>query len=448
MSAGSTLVVPNEPHNSSGRDVRDTLAEVPLRTLAIRARTGSQGFNESRRRPVARTVESYRRYRTSESIRGAIKKQEARASSRPRLVAPKAKKQAVVELSRDDRDTKLHALMAELQEQPMQPSEAKNGVLSREFANGAQLAVIVGALETFPSLLDSKKWERHYQLGDHVYTMVADGKEYIVKEQDASRHKGKKKRSSDDGLTSRQEFEVAREFMNLGTVRQGDIELRWEKPLGYVELPDGYQFNVFEVEPDLEEQYPIDQLAREIMASAEGYAEEFEQIRQRAKEIYDERRDLLRTYRASLVAKPSWYDFSEEARSQRELYKSQPKPDELTFEEFARVKAYQMGEEARELLRQAQLERGYTNGDTDRYVFRVQSGDRPVLEIVGFDFGHYSKDPKRLAHMKQGRQTMKEEGMKSRMSAYYDDEVEARAIAGAASYAMMEQAGWKMPPKE
>ncbi len=337
-----------------------------------------------------------------------------------------AERDLVARRYRYARDVKLLGLMAELQDQPLGSVEAKDGVITHELKSGTKLVMTSEAFESSPTLLDPQKWEKRRQLKDRVYVVTVDGREYIMKERKTSRHTDVKKNGHKDGLTSQQEFEVAKEFSDLGTIRQGDIELRWEKPLGYVEFPDGYQFCLFESEPNLKTDGPKHQLAREILDSADEYTEEFEQVRERAKQVYDERKDLLRGFddRDAEVAKPN----------------------ELTFEEFAQLKANYVVEEAKELLSQITLDHGYANSDMDGYAFRLHKGNRPTLEIIGFDFEYYAKDPKTVEHITRSRQQSNEKGDHARMRAYraFSD---TRAIALAASFGMMEQMGWKIPPK-
>lgn len=342
------------------------------------------------------------------------------------------------------RDIKLLNLMAELKEQPVVDREAKDGTVTYELRSGTKLVMTSEALEANPMLLDPRKWESRHQLKDRVYIVVVDGKECIMKERKTPRHTDTKKHGHIDGLTSQQEFEVAKEFSDLGTIRQGDIELRWEKPLGYVEFPDGYQFCLFESEPGLETDAPQYQLADEIVDSAEEYAEEFAQVKQRAREIYNERKDLLWRHRDSdVIAGSRWQAFSTVFRRQKKAREDQPKPDDLMLNEFAQLKADRIIDEARDLLSQTMRDHGYTNSDLDGYAFRLHKGKRPIVEIIGFDFEYYSKDPEGAERITRDIQ----EGSGGRnLQAYLS--TATRAIVLAASYGMDEQTGKRLPPRE
>lgn len=359
-----------------------------------------------------------------------------------------AERDLVARRYRYARDVKLLGLMAELQEEPVGSAEAIDGVITHELKSGTRVVMTDEVHDASISLFDPQKWEQRRQLKDRVYMVTVDGKDYIMKERKTPRHTDVKKHGHKDGLTSQQEFEVAKEFSGPGTIRQRDIELRWEKPLGFVEFPDGYQFCLFESEPDLQTNSPRHQLTRVIMDSAEEYAEEFEQTRERARQIYHERQDLLWGFDTgdTTAARPKWFAISRAARRRNRVHEVQPRPDELTFQEFAQLKAHYLIEEARELLSQTMWSRDYINSDMDGHAFRVRKGKRPKLEIIGFDFEYYQKDPHDAERVKQNVWRANESGDRASGQAYRV--AETRAIALAASYGMIEQIGWKLPPQE
>ncbi len=53
------------------------------------------------------------------------------------------------------------------------------------------------------------------------------------------------------------------------------------------------------------------------------------------------------------------------------------------------------------------LDCGYINSDMDGYAFRLRQGKRPTLEIIGFDFEYYRKDPVDAEKIKQKEQHYK-----------------------------------------
>lgn len=157
---------------------------------------------------------------------------------------------------------------------------------------GVQVAVTAEAAAANPGLLEPRQWESRRQIKDRVYGARVAGREYIMKEHKTPRHMHTKKNGHVEGLTSREEFETARKFASLGVIRQGDIQLRWEKPVGYAEAPH-YQFAVFEPETDLLEgvektEPPTRALAKEIVRSKQAYLQEYKAVRKAAKELYDD----------------------------------------------------------------------------------------------------------------------------------------------------------------
>lgn len=361
----------------------------------------------------------------------------------------KAEKNLVATRYRYARDVKLLALMAELHDNPFYASEPDNdGVVSYNLPSGTKLGMTTEVVETIPTLLDPQHWESREQLKDRVYRIVIKGKSYIMKERKTSRHMHTMRSGHWDGLTSAQEFRVARHFSELGPVRRDDVELHWEKPLGYVRLPDGYQFCLFEEESGLGYNFS-EQLEQEIMASKEEYAEEFAKIQQRAKEIYDSEEYDLWGERGDVRIKPKWFNITSDARRKRKLYKSLPAPDELTFEEFSKLKALSLFPEARDLLSEITLSHGYIDHDSNQYAFRLRKGKRPTLEIIRFDYEYSVYSPEEAERRMRYKADSDQSGY-SALSRLQDQRttIYERMIASAASYAMVEKTGLTIPPRQ
>src|SRR5690606_17465649 len=113
------------------------------------------------------------------------------------------------------RDVKLLGLMSELQDQPVSDLAPKDGLVTHEFKSGTKLVMTSEAYQANPSLLDPKTWEKRRQLKDRVYVVTVGGAEYIMKERKTDRHTDVKRSGHKDGLSSHQEFEVAKEFADL-----------------------------------------------------------------------------------------------------------------------------------------------------------------------------------------------------------------------------------------
>lgn len=313
------------------------------------------------------------------------------------------------------RDVKVLGLMAELHDHPFE-GVAKDGVVNYRLPSGTELALSDEAFAAEPNLLDPSKWERREQIKDRVYRVWVDGKDYIMKERKTEGHADVAPEHR-PGLTSQEEFEVAREFAELDTVTKGDVSLRWEKPLGYATFPDGYQFCMFESDDAINTGSPSTKSAEmqaAILANPEAYAEELAKLNSEAVALLEARPDLMVTSRAGAG-------------------------EGLTLQEFASLKGAYAAYEAKQLLEETMAAKGYDNGDEDGLVFKVVQHDgRAKMEVVAFDFEYYAKEPGFHAEKQQDDAN----GTTARTYAFHGD----RPTVTAASYVMMRRMGWALPP--
>ena len=336
----------------------------------------------------------------------------------------KAEKELIARRYRFARDIKLLTLMAELHDDPVKDTEPDSPIIEHTIKSGTKMAMTREAFKNDPSLLDPRKWQSRRQLKDRVFTVRIDDKDYVLKERKTSRHTDVKRGGHRDGLTSQQEFEVASKFAALGTIQEGDVKVRWEKPLGYVEFPDGYQFSLFEHERALSTTAPVGELANSILNDPKEFTDEFAQISEEAKQIYHQRDDLI----------DKFDPFAQEDEA----------PDELKVYEFAELKANALINQATELLSAQMRELGFTNSDTDGFGYVVHQGKRPTLEIIGFDFEYYSYSPKHAEGVSARIKKLNESGEWAKMLSR--PVADRRAITTAASYAMFRQMGYNLPP--
>lgn len=353
------------------------------------------------------------------------------------------------------RDTKLLGLMAEMHDTTAIPERSgEDGLTTIRLESGTKVVATNEAYEEKPGLLNPEHWKGRRQLKDRVYSVKIGDESYIMKERKTGRHRDTHDNRHIDSLSAREEFETAKEFADLGTIKKGNIRARWEKPLGYAEFPDadgkGYEFVLFEKDPDVDEKLLPTTLAQEILRAQESYKEEFEQAKQRAKEIYETREGLLdNALKAEAFNQPKKkrFAFTKKARQQRKYLDSLPQPDELTFDEFAKIKAHHIMEEASDLVSDTLIDRGYRNLDSQKEDFasKLRKGpDGQVgVDIFVFDCEYYQKDPSSTEEMKQRTQQERENGYGAKSRVYAEGD--ARAIAVAASYALLEQDGWNMP---
>jgi hypothetical protein len=344
------------------------------------------------------------------------------------------------------RDIKMLGLMAELHDQPVDMSNIENGLIKHELKSGVRIGIVSEDFDLVSSILDTENWENRRQIKDRVFEVTVDNKEYIMKERKTNRHTDTMNHGHIDGLTSEQEFEVARKLSGLGTIERGDIQLKWEKPLGYVEFPDGYQFCLFESDPDLKTMDGSDLtrgIEQEIMKSMGRYQVEYDDVRLKAKEIYEHRRDLC-GYAWEDGSRLNLIEFIKNIFHSKKEHHDYPLPDELTVEEFVELKAKHLQSEAFDLLRQTALDNGYVNKDLTGHVISLRPNQQPFVEITGFDFEYYVSDQDEATRLKTAQENSLTNGdsVRSNIHTIGGD----RPIMTAASYALLENAGYTLPP--
>lgn len=328
------------------------------------------------------------------------------------------------------RDAKLLGLMAELYGEPDGGSAVvqEGGLIARELASGTKLVMTDEAHATEPQLLDPASWQRREQLKDRVYRVWVDDKSYVLKERKTERHADTKKDGHVYGNTSEQEFAAAREFADLGVVREDDTELRWEKPLGYVEFPDGYQFCLFEDDTAVDGKFRTGDISRVVRGNPDRYQAEYEEVRATARKIKAERPDLVKERRYADV---------------------DAGPDELSYDDFARLKEYHLKMAAEEFLDETASMHGYARNDDYNYGFVTREEDgRAVVELINFDLEYYLRNPGAASARLERRQALQADGEYARMHVYGSNFSRANEIMKAASYAMMERIGWTIPPQD
>jgi len=274
-------------------------------------------------------------------------------------------KQMVAKRYKYARDIKLLALGAEIVDQGgVTPNTKGEFILS----SGVRMVIDLKNNDQRTDLLSPHLWEKRKQLKDRVYEIDANGRKYILKEKKTARHTDTMSKGHRDGRLSSEEFEIAKHLQEKGVVSKNEISVNWERPVGYVEYPDGFSFVVFEYEEGLIERKSLNIfLAKKIFNHKDQFMEEYQTISK-----------LTDKYKNS----------PEVLASESDQLKTELK---LSFAEFALVKALRMERQALELMEETITKNGYSNIDANGYSFRVKEGDRLQLEIVGFDFEYFSK---------------------------------------------------------
>ena len=273
------------------------------------------------------------------------------------------------------RDVKIIALAAELLAQETLNVRDDTLVLP----SGIKIEFFTDQPNVVTELLDPHFWRIRTQLKDRVYQADTAENRYILKEQKTDRHMHVFKHGHRPGNTSSDEAKASALFSANACVELGDISLSWEKPIASVTYPDGFQFAIFTFDERLASDFNVtEQLTRAIRNNRGQFEEEYQRVKEHSKRFM------------------SW-----DAAKPRGLQKPPSLPERLigrlhreptlSFDEFARVKAFTLQEQARDLLDDTVLANGHNNSDADGYAFNVLTAPRVTLEIIGFDFEYVRK---------------------------------------------------------
>lgn len=269
------------------------------------------------------------------------------------------------------RDIKILALSAEiLQNKPLRINE--DGEIS--LGSGANIVLDAETDEAL-NLLDPTNWQRKRMLKSRVHEIEVGGSPYILKEKRTKMHYDEKRNPTERRYSSRDEFNAARALSQHSPQERGEFVISWEKPLGLVEFPDGYEFCVFQHEGSLinEEDF-VERLTHEIQAHAHQFEADFNRIAVKGKQYFDHK--IVMGMIKNEAMTPVYSD-------------DHPM---LTFEDYAYVKAWRTYLKSIDLLRQTAYENNYNNSDADGYAFKIIEDEQGMrVGIVGFDFEEYEK---------------------------------------------------------
>ena len=248
--------------------------------------------------------------------------------------------------------------------------------MSAELNNGTQVVLDKGALETYPALADPSQWEKRIQLKDRVYEVTIAGKSFIMKEQKTSRHTDVHA-DHVTGAASRDEFAIAKTMADTRVTVHGDVRLEWERPVGYAELPDGYQFCLFKkVEQAMDYRIStIGKVAEQIKQREGAYAEEFATTLERINELRQLRPDL---------------------------FESLPGDQMPTFEEFAAAKADALFTQIERDVERGILRAGFIDDDHKAFMITLDDSrgtdQRVQITAIGMDYEFFAADAEKSAH--------------------------------------------------
>lgn len=282
------------------------------------------------------------------------------------------------------RDIKLLALQAEVLDNQniIKNNNSKEVILP----SGTIINIHLKNHRKNQELLNPQNWKKRRQIKDRVYEIKVGSSKYILKEKKTARHIDTFDKGHESGLTSKEEFETAKYFQENCIVEQGNIKVNWEKPVSSVTFPDGFQFTIFEYEDSLfKKKYTTEDLSKSILKHRKQFEDEYIVIKKMAKKFKDYSKVLLfenkyENTESGLKTILEWIDLKKKKKL------------ELSFEDFAEVKAIRMERQAEFAIRENIVKNGYINKDTDEYSYKINlKNGKLQLEIFGYDFEYFFK---------------------------------------------------------
>lgn len=292
------------------------------------------------------------------------------------------------------RDIKILCLQAELIDHPL---SAEQVAQETRLPSGVELIMDEPRNPDDAKLLNPAVWESRKQLFDRVYEVTVDGEKFILKEQKTPTHTDHKKGGYKPPRTSKEEFEIAQNLKDFGTLHNNQLEIFWERPIAHVEFPDGYQFALFEYDPTVKDRDPRDILYGDSMKIRWQL---LEKILKNEAQFKDEYAEISAAAEQKFIHSPEVAGYNTSTSEAMLLYltklaKQQERfqPVKLSFEDFAKVKTTMMFEQVRALLKSVPEGIGYTNEDHEGYAYYLPDTPKVKLGAVGFDFEYMQGKP-------------------------------------------------------
>lgn len=323
------------------------------------------------------------------------------------------------------RDVKILALGAELLEQDELVSDEPGRIL---LASGVEIIFDGKKQKVIKELLYPGNWVKRSQLKDRVYVVKLNEDRCILKERKTPRHYDTWKGGHIDGLSSLEEFHLAKYLSQHGVLERDGIKIGWEKPLVCVTFPDGFQFVVFDFEENLlDGKSAVDSLTRKIKENRSEFEEEFRQISHTAQKFINYPR--IWTQEGVILNEDQ----------------------NLSFGEFARIKACRMTRRAAFLFREVIITHGFVDFTTTSlapYAFQIPQKGKLILRILGFDLEYLRKEFDQSPEERLERLHQYERDWESTVGLMYlnrkDNQI-ATIIEQAAYLAFLEREGILLP---
>lgn len=291
------------------------------------------------------------------------------------------------------RDVKMLALAAVWKDHPLHLSSGTNeGIaITDDTQTGLKVMVVDHQALLLNDLLNPDVWKRRVQIKDRVYLVQVNNKKFILKEHKTNRHKDTDRFGGRETVSSIEEATIGHVFSREGSAEESGFRLSWERPIGAVVFPDGFQFSLFAFEEELKN---AEQAEREMPVFFhehwEGLEPEYLMICENVDKFIDD--PIIREHVQGLDVL-------------REALLREPKQF-FTKELFLDAWRRHILERAKYLPRLMIKLKGYRNIDPQEPIFRLSTrNNTPVVEYVGYDFEYFEL----LASAEEQNQELKNE---------------------------------------
>ncbi len=247
------------------------------------------------------------------------------------------------------RDSALLAIGAELQANPgLQPDQQNRITLP----SGSVITIVPGQEDAAAALLDVQQWRGRRTIMDRVSLVETASGKYILKEHKTKYHVHVPPPHVSPRSTA-EEVAIATELSQRVPTAGALASISWERPIGYLEVPNGFSAAVFAYEEGL---IPLDkvnsQIEQAIRQHPEPYRAEFDTI-------------------TAIAGNET-----------------------VTWDDYAAAKARMLRTYASDLLVKDTIGAGFTNSDPKAtlvdHAFRIHVPDNGTdelgIEIIGFDY--------------------------------------------------------------
>lgn len=229
----------------------------------------------------------------------------------------------------------------------------------------------------YKNLLNPINWRDIRYLKDRVYELEFESgdesgtRKAIIKQRKTPMHMDNPKHGYLETRTSEEEIQIAAALSENETIANR-VQVSFERPIGFVEYDDGFQFAVFEhIDKQLMgEREAGEFIVKEIMENRPEFEQEFQKVRERVAQLIKEPELLANRNLGNRIL------------HEKRMHVTNT---ELSFEQYARSKATHTLDMAKYLRDREFAKRRLHNRDMGGYEFAISDHENCLINIIGFD---------------------------------------------------------------